>query len=263
MNDNITLAMLLYLVSAGLYAFIGFSLGRKTFDDKTSAQAWNAFRIWWFAMAINNVLNLLSVGLFSQGITDLNVHLAIKVANIVAPSVALWGLLSYLVYVFTGNRRANMVLTIFYVLFAIALIYGTLALQPTGVRMDEWNTALDNRITGEQLGEAASWAIALSFLLAIALPPFLAAIGFFMLYFRVKERSQKYRSIMVPAGIIIIFGFSVILPLLLYPFGVRVSEVSWWPVTIRALGVLALIMIYWAYYPPRFIQKTLQVTPIV
>jgi hypothetical protein len=262
MNDNTTFALALYLVSAMLYAFIGMRLSQKTFPDTDSARAWNGFRIWWYGMAVNSAINFLSVLLFAMGITDLTVHLILKVANIIVPSLALWGLLSYLLYVFTGSQRSNLVLTIFYVLFAVALMYGTFALQPTGVRMDEWNTGLVNAVDVATLGPGAGLVIFLSFILAIALPPFLAAIALFTLFFRLKERSQKYRSVMVPAGIMILFGISTILPLLLWPFGIQVGQLSWWPVTIRILGVLGLVVIYWGYYPPTFIQRSLQVAPL-
>ncbi len=262
MNENTPIALVLFAVSAVLYAFIGWRLSQKTYADPDSARAWTGFRTWWYGMAANNVVTFFAILLFVAGVTNLSLHVAFKILNIVLPSLALWGLLSYLVYVFTGSQRARTVLTVFYVAFAVALVFGIIALQPISVRQEAWSIELNNAVVATDLGTGAAIAIFLSFILSIALPPVIAAIGFFMLFFRVKERSQKYRSIMVPAGIMILFGLSILVPLLLIPFGIQIAQVSWWPVTIRVLGVLALIMIYWAYYPPAFIQRSLQVAPL-
>jgi hypothetical protein len=67
----------------------------------------------------------------------------------------------------------------------------------------------------------------------------------------------------VSLGIFLIFGLAYIVPLILFPFGIRTGEISWWPYAIRVIGLLALSIIYFAYFPPEFIQKRLKVTTVL
>jgi hypothetical protein len=183
---------------------------------------------------------------------------AAEVQNSVA-AAALWGLLSYLIYVFRGSIRASFWLAIFYGLFALMIAYSFFAFQPTGVHMGDWEIAVDYAAvpTG-----AFALTYVISLLLLISLPPVLAAIGFFALAFRIKERSPKYRALVVPTGIMILFGLPYLVPLALYPFGVRFETVEWWPLTIRLIGIFALLLIYWGYFPPTVVQKRLRVSAV-
>jgi hypothetical protein len=258
MTPNILPAITIYLISGGLYAFIGFSLGRKTFSDAADAGAWRAFRYWWFGMAVNTVLNAVAILTLAAGVTALPLFVFFSVTSTLAASLALWGLLTYLLYVYTGNRARW--LSYFYIAFALFLFYSIYSFQPTGVTMGAWQTSIQyaHAPTG-----AFGFAYAVFFLLLIALPPVIGSIGMFTLYFRIKERSAKYRALLVPLGIFALFGLAYLVPLALFPFGVRTGDLAWWPYTIRIVGVVALVIIYWAYFPPSFIQDRFKVRTVL
>lgn len=258
MTPNVTTPIVIYLLSAALYAFIGFSLGKKSFADSSDAFAWRAFRYWWFGMAINTMINATSIIVLAAGVDALPLFIVFSITSTLAASVALWGLLTYLVYVFTGKTARW--LTYFYIAFALFLFYSIYSFQPTGVTLGAWQTSIQyaNTPTG-----AVALIYAIFFLLLIAVPPVVGSIGMFMLYFRVKERSAKYRALLVPLGIFALFGLAYLIPLALYPFGVRTGDLPWWPLTIRLIGLLALVVIYWAYYPPAFVQKRFKVSTVL
>jgi hypothetical protein len=207
-------------------------------------------------MALRTATTGLSLLLLAAGISNVPVHLVIDLVGAFGAAAALWGLLSYLIYVYTGKPRASLWLGVFYALFFIGIAVAIFSYQPIGVRMEDWNTAFTYQT-------APGVVFALSLLVLIAFPPIIAAIGFFRLFFRVKERSQKYRAFMVPLGILTLFGVPYILPLIsFFVFKFPITQQAWWPVSIRLIGILALIVIYWAYFPPNFLQKRFGVTAV-
>jgi hypothetical protein len=256
MNPNITLALLNSFVGAVLYTFIGLSLGKKTFAQGADFNAWRAFRVWWFGMAVRTATTGLSMFLLAAGASSVPLHLVIDLIGAFGAAAALWGLLSYLVYVYTGKPRATLWLGIFYALFFIGIAVAIFSYQPVAVRMEDWNTAFTYQT-------APGIAFTLSLLVLISFPPIIAAVGFFRLFFRVKERSQKYRALMVPLGILTLFGIPYILPLVSFLiFKFPITQEAWWPISIRLLGILALVVIYWAYFPPGFLQKRFGITAV-
>lgn len=96
----------------------------------------------------------------------------------------------------------------------LLLIYSIYALQPGAITFSGWGTELTYQNVPSQ---AFGLVFAVALLLLISLPPVIAAIGFFTLFFRVKERSSKYRALLVPIGIFMLFGLSYLVPLALYP----------------------------------------------
>jgi hypothetical protein len=259
MTDNLIPALFISFASAVLYLFIGWRLGEKTFRQEDDAKAWRAFRVWWFGMALTTGLQGLGSLLFAAGLTSLALHIPLVLIRSLTAAAALWGLLTYLIYIFTGRRGAALWLGIFYSAFALLLIYSIYALQPGAITFSGWGTELTYQNVPSQ---AFGLIFAIALLLLISLPPVIAAIGFFTLFFRVKERSSKYRALLVPIGIFMLFGLSYLVPLALYPFGVRLNEISWWPLTIRLISLVGLALIYWAYFPPTLIQKRLRVSPV-
>lgn len=257
--NNLTTALTIYVASAALYAFIGYSLGKKSFSAPSDVAAWRAFRIWWFGMALNNVINIISLLSFSAGITAVPLFVTFSVSSTLVAAAALWGLITYLLYIFTGGNRGAKLVAGFYIAFALFLFYSIYAFQPNGVALGEWQVAIQyaNAPTGSAL-----ILYAISFLLLISLPPVLASIGMFTLFFRVKERSSKYRAALVPLGIFMLFGIAYLIPLALYPFGIRTGDLPWWSLMVRLVGLAGLLLIYWAYYPPAFLQKSLRVAPL-
>lgn len=258
MTPNIVPAIVIYLLSGALYAFIGASLRKKTFADASDAAAWRAFRYWWFGMAANTAINILAILILAAGVTALPLFIFFSVTSTLSASFALWGLLTYLVYVFTG-KTAHW-LTYFYVVFALLLFYSIYSWQPTGVTLGAWETTIQYANTPTGL---IAIVYVVLFILLIAVPPVIGSIGMFTLYFKVKERSAKYRALLVPLGIFALFGLAYLIPLALYPFGLRTGDLPWWPYAIRTVGLLALLVIYWAYFPPTFIQKRFKVSTVL
>jgi hypothetical protein len=169
--------------------------------------------------------------------------------NLLATCVALYGLMFYLLYLFTGNRKLIGPLSLFYIAYYAFLVYFVEASSPIGVNVGRWSATLayQNQIRGPL------FLIALSLLV---FPQIIGSLAYFTLYFRLKTATQKYRIVLVSWSIIIWF---------LSAFLARISglaQYDWWQILSRLIGLSASLTIMFAYQPPVWIKRYFSVTSI-
>src|SRR5258706_11619559 len=100
-------------VAAGIYAYVGWRLRKRAVATADGRLAWRLLRVWWFALAGTTLMNALMSLLGAAGWTSLPVFTVLTYVNLLMSCAALWGLLYYLVYLFTGSRRWLIPLTLF------------------------------------------------------------------------------------------------------------------------------------------------------
>jgi hypothetical protein len=230
------------LLTAGLYVYLAWRLRERVVSSSDARVAWNIFIIWWISLAtttlIGGILNLL--GAF--GLTELPVFITVTQVNLLIICVALWSLLYYLIYLFTGNNRSLIPITIFCIANYILLVYYVTASVPAGVTVGRWSTtiAYQHRITG---------ALFIFVVLMALGPQMLGALAYFTLYFRVKDPTQKFRILLVSSSIFIWFGSSLVASI------IGISEFDWWQIVSRIIRLSATLAILLAYFPPHWIKQ--------
>ena len=237
------------LLTSILCFYISAQLRGRQLSEPEDRLAWNAFRVWWAGLGLTTMISLFNAILPLLGILNLTVYVALAQVNILVICIALWGLLSYLVFLFTGKANARRYLAIFYFLFFIALAVYAISLQPSGVELEEGVATIqyDGQVS-------PAYILVLSvFLLA---PQLLASFAYFSFYFRVRERTQKYRVLLVSVSIFVWFSSPLLARAL------SLSEQDWWPLASSSITLIAAIVIYWAYYPPKFLQERLRVASV-
>jgi hypothetical protein len=250
MSPTQLLNQLLVIFTGALCLFIAVQLGKRKLDNEGDRLAWLAFRIWWIGLGLTTAFGAVRVLMVVANIDSLDAYVWQGLLNTLVLCVALWGLLFYLLYLYTGNRRWALPLGIFYVLFYTGLvIYSFFVLKPQGV-------VLEGGVATVQY--AVEPALAYSFVLItlVIAPQILATLAYFSLYFRLQDRAQKYRVLLVSISILVWFGSPVL------AFGLGVSQLPWWMWVSRLLTLAAVVVIYWAYYPPTFIQRRFGVESI-
>jgi hypothetical protein len=175
--------------------------------------------------------------------------MTITLMNLLATCVALYGLMFYLLYLFTGNSRLLGPLTVFYIAYYAFIMYYVLASEPVNVVVNRWGAGLvyQNQIRGPL------------FLIAVFLlvfPQILGSLAYFMLYFQVRTATQKYRILLVSWSIIIWFLSSFIASL------TGLSSEDWWQVTSRLIALAASLTILLAYQPPAWAKRQFGVAAI-
>lgn len=239
----------LAFLCAGIYLYVGRVLSRRQQATPGANMAWLMFVTWWYALALatlsGGVLSLL--GAF--GIIGLPLFTSITIINFLTTCVALSGLMFYLLYLYTGKTGMIWPVVIFYFFYYGLLIYFIEASNPIGVAVNRWNTSLqfENVIRGP---------LFLVVLFFLVFPQIISSLAYFMLFFQVKAKTQRYRILLVSWSIIIWFMSSFLA-------GISgQSQQDWWQVASRLIGLGAALTILFAYQPPSWIKRRFGVAAI-
>ena len=240
---------LLSMLCSGIYFYVGHVLMQRRSSTPDSRLAWRLFVTWWYALAVATFFSALLNLLGAFGITNLALFVTITLMNLLATSVALYGLMFYLLYVFTGNRKLLFPLSAFYVLYYALLVYYVQASVPAEVTIERWRTVIEyqNQIRGPFF---------LLLLLLLVFPQIIGSLAYFMLYFRVEVVTQKYRILLVSWSIIIWF---------LSAFLASISglgQYDWWQIVSRLIGLGAALSILFAYQPPAWVKQRFRVASV-
>jgi hypothetical protein len=242
MQSTLLLSTLFALVAASIYAYVGWRLSQRTVASPEAKLAWGSFTVWWYGLAANTLIGGLLNLFGALGVTLLPLFVTATYINLLVLCLALWGLLYYLIYLFTGRSHWLVPLAIFYILYYALLVYYITASVPEGVQVERWNTSLDYRVS--LTGPFFAFLIAL-----LLLPQLIGSVAYFTLYFQVSETTQKYRVLLVSWSIIIWF----LSPLFALVAGL--AEQDWWQLASRLIGLAAALTILMAYQPPRWLQQ--------
>jgi hypothetical protein len=173
----------------------------------------------------------------------------INQVNLLAICIALFGLMYYLLYLFTGSRRLLVPLSLFYIAYYILIMYYVQAREPVAVVVGRWNASL-------QYAKPAEGPLFVAALLLLVFPQIIGSLAYFTLYFRVQTLTQKYRILLVSWSILIWFLSALLASI------AGLGQQDWWQVTSRLIGLFASLAILLAYDPLPWIRRRLGVSSI-
>jgi len=241
-QSTLLFSALFAVTSASIYSYVGWRLSKRVISSSEARLAWESFTVWWYGLAattlIGGFLNLFG----AVGLTSLPLFVTATYINILVICIALLGLLYYLIYLFTGNRRSLVPLAIFYMIYFVLLIYYITASGPSSVNVGRWNTTLAYR--APLTGPLFTLLIVL-----LLFPQIIGSFAYVTLYFRVTEVTQKYRILLVSWSIILWF---------LSPFAAMaggLAQQDGWQLASRFIGLAAALTILMAYQPPRWLKQ--------
>jgi hypothetical protein len=241
-QSTLILSTISALLAASIYAYVGWRLSKRIVSTAEARIAWQSFTIWWYGLAITTLIGGLLNLFGALGLTNLSLFVTATYINLLIICLALWGLLYYLIYLFTGKSQLLMPLAIFYIIYYVLLVYFITASVPESIDVDRWRTTL-----AYQTPLTGTFFVILIVLLL--LPQIIGGFAYFTLYFRVTEVTQKYRILLVSWSIIVWF---------LSPFaalGGEWAQEDWWQLASRLIGLAAALTILMAYLPPRWLKQ--------
>ena len=241
-QSTLFLSALFALTAAGIYAYVGWRLSRRTVASAGARVAWGAFTVWWYGVAATTLIGGLLDLFGALGLTRLPLFVTATYLNLLVLCLALWGLLYYLIYLFTGKSRSLVPLAISYFIYYTLLVYYITASVPEGIRLERWNASLEYQ--APQTGPFFGLLIIL-----LLLPQILGGFAYFTLYFHMTEATQKYRILLVSWSIMIWF----LSPLFALVGGL--AEADWWQIASRLIGLAAALTILMAYQPPTWLKQ--------
>jgi hypothetical protein len=239
----------LSVLSAAIYYYVGHVLSRRHSSSADSRLAWRLFVTWWYALAASTFSGAVLSLLGGFGIVGLALFTTITLMNLLATCVALYSLMFYLLYLFTGNRKLIGPLSLFYIAYYSFLVYYVQASNPIGVNVGRWSATLayQNQIRGP---------LFLIAILLLVFPQIIGSLAYFTLYFRVQTPTQRYRIAVVSWSIIIWFLSAFLASIS------GLAQYDWWQVVSRLIALTASVAIMLAYQPPLWIKRYFSVTSI-
>lgn len=233
------------LAGAALYAWVARLVHHRNLSEEARA-ANTLFVTWWASFSL--IYGLSGAYEIAAGLGYLDLALSVVFIDVVLVliCIALWGLLGYLVYLYTGARRWFIPLGAGYALFGVALLYMIAWMDPIGFRDGGFGVQL---AYARQPAPAVSLAVGL----LLAGPIVLAAILYGTLYFRVRSPEPRYRIALVASAFLVWFGWSIVSTVLRlnqkYPDSVALYAWN------QAIAMLVPLVIVMAFRPPRWVRE--------
>ncbi len=240
MTATLVASSLVSFVAAVVFVYIGYRMSKRVEQGHAEA-AGRSFVLWWGGVAGFIFAGALAGILAAVGVTTLGVFIAWRVLSFFALCAGIAGLVYYLLYLFTGKRGFMVPVAVFYALIFLALMVQVVVNVPVGLDVQRWRVDLTYEVPF-----GGPYFILLSLLI---LPTTVGAVAYFLLFFKTQDRLMRMRIALVSWSIAI-WGLSSLLA--------RIAENDWWQMFTRAgIGLLASLVILFAYEPPAGLRERL------
>lgn len=240
MTATLVASSLVSFVAAAVFVYIGYRMSKR-FEQGDAQAAGRSFVLWWGGVAGFIFAGALAGTLAAVGVTMLGVFIAWRVVSFFAICAGIAGLVYYLFYLYTGKRGFMVPVAVFYTLIFLALMVQVVVSVPVGLDVQRWRVDLTYEVPF-----GGPYFILLSLLI---LPTTVGAMAYFLLFFKTQDRLMRMRIALVSWSIAI-WGLSSLLA--------RITENDWWQMFTRAgIGLLASLVILFAYEPPAGLRERL------
>lgn len=223
--------------SAAVFAMVGWTVQKR----KVSADARlgrTAFMTWWYGLAIVTLVGpLTAIPPFTK---DVDLFIVATVLSTLVICAALWGLLVYLIFLFTSNRRVAWPLGAGYLGYFAFLVYYILKQDPTGVEVTRWGA----RLVPQPPTTGWSFWLTVIFLLA---PQLLGALAYLTLYWRVDQPILRKRILLVSTSILVWFGSAAVTVASTASAAPGTEQPDWIVIMGKIIGLAAALTIFYAF----------------
>lgn len=227
-----------YLLIAAVYLALGGRLLRRPATEP-GQRAVRFFALWWMGLAGHSIV---------AAIFTLVGGLAAPPAAFVAAGTYLgaalialmsWGLLYYLLFLFTGRMWVVRALTAVYALMFVGLVAGVAYAGPRAIDVQGWiPIILYDRPEGSALDPIAA--------IAFLVPPLVASGLYATLFVRVKDPAKRWRIALTGGAIFVWFTTSI-------AFGALRDDVA--AIVGRSFALAAALSAFVAYEPPAWARR--------
>ncbi len=223
-------------------ASVYFYVGKRLFDRWVSSSARLAsvqLAIFWGGLGATIFLDAVEAALALGNAFPLAMALTFLVILDLVAVVALWGLVGFLTYVYTGRYYLVAWGSIYIAFFALAMYY-TFAQAPSAVTFTDFAPALVYSVA------AIKWLQGVIVLLLVG-PELVGAILYLSLLRRTRVREQRSRIWLVGGAILVWMALDLLVT----------GTSGGWILTRTVLEVIPGLMTLIAFYPPAWAQRRL------
>lgn len=221
------------LAAAGFFVRVGFALRSRRTSRADDERAVRAFSTWWLALGGSTACTAM-IDLAATLVPPPTIAVALlRGFSLAFLSVAFWGLLVHVAYVYSG-RDASRPLAIVYAALTAAVLAHLVYAEPVGVTVTPWTAEV---LAGRP---AVAWVTPL-FVLAYLFPPLVASIAYARLVPRATDAGQRARLLATGIGLALWLSSYLL---------ARLSDADLWQFVTRvAIGLAVAIAIWRAYFP--------------
>lgn len=236
------------LATAAVLAYVGrLTLHRRV--SPRASEARTAFAAWWWAAAAVLAVGALHTLAGLAGVRAVDLHVLLLHVRAVPLAVAVWGLLFYLLYVYTGRAWLRWPVAAYAIAFYVYfLVYIELA-GPWRVEVTPWEVRV---LAIEPAAPAATLALGL----LLGAPLTLASVLYGSLYFRLEERTQRFRVALVS------LAFAALFATILVGFALRLETRTWFPLLYQVPSLVAALVVLFAHRPPAWARERWRVEAV-
>lgn len=223
-----------------LYTLVGRAIGRRGLPEPEAA-AWRRFRLFFSGLALTGLVAALMSLTVAFDVGSDALHGALNAGSGVAFTIAMWGLMGYLLFLVTGRHWTGTV-TVLYAAYALLLVAQPIWAGYQGMDVEGWRPVARYA----EMPGAAWTAVSLALLLV---PQTVTAGAYLVLLPRVEVPAARYRMTLLAAT------------LLLWTFGVvLIAQPAAAPSdALQALGrllvLLSAFLVLAAYRPPAWARR--------
>ena len=226
-------------------ALVAVLVGARLFSRRPEGDAGRAvrrFSAWWFGLAGFIVANQVAIMMTAAGVGAPALFSVLAHAANAILMVALWGLVSYVLYLFTGKRVVFPVVSVLYAIQLAWILAWTWSWGPAGLELTEGGPRTIWARREPTPGESGLFA------LAFLLPPILTSIALGVLRFRTRDATSRYRMMALSIGIFVWF------------VGAIVITASGEPTPLKSIGgpivgTICMLLIVSAYFPTPWLRR--------
>jgi hypothetical protein len=223
------------------YAYAGRRMQARRVQGP-ARQSWNLFLAWWYAIAAVAGVSAVLYALAALGDTTLEIFIVGQLLSLLLVCVANFGLVYYLLTLYTGRWGLWKPLLVFYTGYYVLLLYDLSAGHPEGVDLQGWRTGLTYRSALPPLVASLIYSL-------LIVPPLVGAFAYAAMYARARERTSRYRIVLVATSILLWACVSVLIAMPI------LQENAPFQFSLRLVGLAVAFLLIAAHHPPAWVRR--------
>lgn len=234
------------LLVTPIYAYVGARLYERSVSSRARLPS-TQFAVWWWGLGGLGVIAGVEAILYSVGWLTFALGFTLYLLTVLGDCLILWGLVGYLLYLYTGKYHLLEV-SAFYAAFYTTALYWVISSGPNGVALSAAGPVMTY---AHPLGGPVFAAV----ILGLVFPEVIAGLLYFSLIRRTQDRTLRYRIAMVSAALFVFFGAASYTP----PPGVGYEV---WSLVKALLDASSALLALFAYFPPEALRRTFRVSAV-
>lgn len=245
-ESTVLAATLLQVPVVAAYLYVGALLSASARSDARSPVAF--FALFWLGVGAYGAAEVVWAATALAGFSGFHFGVVILNVKLVSISVGFFGLVAYLLYIYSGRKWFLWGLAAAYAFLYLVLQHFYTWKGPVGQSVGVWGMRLDYAVQDP----GAYWTLVVVLLFV---PPMLAAVAYAGLLRVARQPASRYRVVVTSVAFLLFFG--------VLPLGWLNGDWYWWGLVEKMLGAGTAVAVLAAVAPPAWARERFGAEPVV